>query len=120
MLHQLNSKKEPYLSVFTTNYDMLFEDLFRKFEKNVSRNFTLVNGFQKCTATQKFDDNNIPDCGNVCKWNVEEFTNNLFQGLHLLRMHGCVSWFQKDKKNNDKKNLEIRCNRSQASLLPQR
>jgi hypothetical protein len=74
-----NSEQNPYLPVFTTNYDLLMEDLFCRFGNSSSPNFRLVNGFPGCTQE-----------GSI--WNCGEYNVNP-GGLHFYRLHGCVSWF---------------------------
>ena len=44
-LGQVNSAKNPFLPVFTTNYDLLIEDLFQKFTAKSKKSFQLINGF---------------------------------------------------------------------------
>jgi SIR2-like domain len=77
-----NSKTEPFLPVFTTNYDLLLEDMFN--DKSNSTNFiSLING--------------IPGRSRKgAKWNSELYKKN---GINLYRLHGCVSWFRPSEQH---------------------
>jgi hypothetical protein len=74
-----NNKQTPYLPIFTTNYDLLFEDLFSEFGDPSKSTLKLVNGVPNCT-------------GDGATWSEEEYEGQP-EGIHLYRLHGCVSWF---------------------------
>jgi hypothetical protein len=74
-----NSNQTPYLPIFTTNYDLLLEDLFSEFGDHSKSTLKLVNGFPGCTKEES-------------TWSEEEYQARL-EGIHLYRLHGCVSWW---------------------------
>jgi hypothetical protein len=78
----------PYLPIFTTNYDLLFEDLFEEFGHSANSAFKLVNGFAGCTREEGI-------------WSEQEYEARL-GGIHLYRLHGCVSWYWKSCGENKK------------------
>lgn len=71
-----NSRSEPFLPVFTTNYDLLMEDLFNE-TRNPSVGLPLSNGISGRTRRGG-------------KWSPRFYEN---AGVHLYRLHGCVGWF---------------------------
>lgn len=74
-LAYLNNPTEPFLPVFTTNYDLLLEDLFKR-ESSVA--VPLINGIPNRTRKGG-------------RWSPELYNRG---GVHLYRLHGCVSWFR--------------------------
>ena len=69
------------LPVFTTNYDMLLEDLIREFGKDDNSRLNLINGIPDIIKEQ-------------ATWNSREYERkDDFPSLHLYRLHGCVCWF---------------------------
>jgi len=76
---ELNGNK-PFLPVFTTNYDMLIEDLHAEFCDQSKHSFSLVNGIPGL-----FDEE--------AKWNTDVYNKRIMSGIHLYRLHGCVCWF---------------------------
>jgi hypothetical protein len=77
-----NEKRMMHLPVFTTNYDMLLEDLFREFAGKGGKKITLVNGFSGSTTEGTAWDDSL--------YSPRESSN---PALHLFRLHGCVCWF---------------------------
>lgn len=78
----INDNESPFLPIFTTNYDMLLEDIFSTFNNTQSCYFPLING--------------IPDCmTHSAAWDEMEYQRygSRPQGLFLYRIHGCVCWF---------------------------
>jgi len=72
-----NKYNEPFLPIFTTNYDLLIEDLFTETRK-ASPRVPLVNGIPGRTR-------------HGSKWTPKAYEAS---GIHLYRLHGCVSWFK--------------------------
>lgn len=72
----LNSRTEPFLPVFTTNYDLLIEDLFNE-TQNPSVRLSLSNGISGRTRKGG-------------KWSPKFYEPT---GINLYRLHGCVGWF---------------------------
>lgn len=78
----------PWLPIFTTNYDMLLEDLVAEFGESCGHQPGLVNGIPGLTTDQ-------------AGW-----TPVLFQtkaqvpaGFYLWRLHGCVCWFYNEARS---------------------
>ena len=70
-----------HLPVFTTNYDMLIEDLFSEFSRKRKDRIVLLNGFAGCqTEGGEWDDSLFHSKTGV-------------PALHLYRLHGCVCWY---------------------------
>ena len=79
----LNCATEPFLPVFTTNYDLLLEDMFNdKFDS--SDVIPLINGIPDLTL-------------NGGKWSPEPYK---MKGVHLYRLHGCVAWFRTSEEQS--------------------
>ncbi|RPI89461.1 MAG: hypothetical protein EHM40_20705 [Chloroflexi bacterium] len=74
-----NNSQAPYLPVFTTNYDLLLEDLTAEFGHRSKPALKLVNGFAGCTQDEAI-------------WNEQQYEAQP-EGIHLYRLHGCVSWY---------------------------
>jgi len=72
-----NSRTEPFLPVFTTNYDLLLEDVFKD-NRDSSIAVPLITGIP--SRTRKGG-----------KWNPTYYNR---RGVHLYRLHGCVAWFR--------------------------
>jgi len=73
----LNSNTEPFLPVFTTNYDLLLEDMFND-KHNSSVAVPLITGIPSRTRKKG-------------KWRPRLYKRG---GVHLYRLHGCVAWFR--------------------------
>ncbi len=73
----LNSTTKPFLPVFTTNYDLLLEDMFNN-KRNSSIAVPLINGISGLTREGG-------------RWNSGLYKN---KGVYLYRLHGCVAWFR--------------------------
>lgn len=70
------------LPIFTTNYDMLIEDLISEFGSRSDRPVILANG--------------IPDqTQELAAWGIQEYHHGNIDAclLNLYRLHGCVCWF---------------------------
>jgi len=78
-LAKRNHKDRPYLPIFTTNYDMLIEDLHAVFCLGSRPQVPLVTGLGAC-------DEGTP-------WSRDEFTRHKCHGIHLHRLHGCACWY---------------------------
>lgn len=80
-LSLINNSDFPILHIFTTNYDMLLEDLFLEFN-NKEPDISLINGIPNC-------------CQEGSYWSESKYpaSNNNKKGFFLYRLHGCVSWF---------------------------
>lgn len=76
-LSLLNSATEPFLPVFTTNYDLLLEDMFND-KSDPSFTLPLINGIPERTQ-------------NGGEWSPDPYKR---KGFHLYRLHGCVAWFR--------------------------
>ena len=111
-LGQINSEKYPFIPVFTTNYDLLIEDLFQKFTVKDKKSFQLINGFSDCTLIQT--ENAESNCNDHCLWSDASYKNSKRQGFHLFRLHGCVCWYLQDPTN-----VTVQCKRGQAQNIPQ-
>ena len=81
-----NNKTDPFLPVFTTNYDLLLEDLFRE-NRGSSFSVPLFTGISGRTRERG-------------KWNPRLYDNN---GVHLFRLHGCVAWFRASEDQSQNK-----------------
>jgi hypothetical protein len=69
------------LPVFTTNYDMLLEDLTGEFGNQENLQTILVNGIPGLTRE-------------MMTWNPRQYRSTVSTcTLHLHRLHGCVCWF---------------------------
>jgi len=75
----------PFLPIFTTNYDMLLEDLTAEFSDAATTAVRLVSG--------------IPEASELSVWSSKlyESANGLAPALHLNRLHGCACWFYHDQ-----------------------
>jgi hypothetical protein len=73
----------PFLPVFTTNYDMLVEDLFAEFGNSKESHLNLINGIP----------NLIDEEATWCSDPYEK-TGLSSACIHLYRLHGCVCLFQ--------------------------
>lgn len=80
-LAKLNANGVP-LPIFTTNYDMLIEDLVYKFYDTSGMEVLFANGMPGYTRE-------------LSAWNPTEYNLNMrdMGGFHLHRLHGCVCWF---------------------------
>jgi len=72
----------PWLPIFTTNYDMLFEDLVTEFGSTDSTKLQLITGIDGLTTEE-------------AAWNPRLYRTNHRPpvGFYLWRLHGCVCWF---------------------------
>ena len=73
----INNSTDPFLPVFTTNYDLLIEDMFDD-KRDSSVAVQLINGIPNRTRKG-------------AKWNPKLYQKG---GVHLYRLHGCVAWFR--------------------------
>ena len=73
----MNSSAEPFLPVFTTNYDLLLEDMFEE-KHDSSIAVPLINGIPSRTRKG-------------AKWSSKPYEKG---GVQLHRLHGCVAWFR--------------------------
>lgn len=71
-----NDHTEPFLPIYTTNYDLLIEDLFADPQKT-EHSIPLCNGIPGRTRRG-------------AKWTPSAYQT---AGVHLYRLHGCVGWF---------------------------
>jgi hypothetical protein len=71
-----NDPVHPFLPIFTTNYDLLVEDLYADSNKTVT-SIPFSNGIPGQTRKGS-------------KWNQKTYES---YGIHLYRLHGCVGWF---------------------------
>jgi len=74
-LASLTDPNAQYLPVFTTNYDMLIEDLV----SDTGYATSFFTGFPGYTTES-------------ASWSPNNYPTEL-RGLHLYRLHGCVCWF---------------------------
>lgn len=81
----MNSNASPSLDIFTTNYDMLIEDLFSEFG---SDSVHLTTGFPTVAHKDKHN------------WNAGLYTQE--NSVRLFRLHGCVCWFRQQEALVDK------------------
>jgi hypothetical protein len=77
ILAKYNSASRPRLSLFTTNYDLLIEDLFA--HEIYQADYSLITGFGPPPYDGK-------------QWNVDEFKPRNVNSFHLWRLHGCAAW----------------------------
>ena len=75
-LARRNNPRKPFLPIFTTNYDLLLEDLFTGSSSHGS--LPLVNGIPGITREDQY-------------WTQAEYASRY--GIHLYRVHGCAGWF---------------------------
>lgn len=70
------------LPIFTTNYDMLIEDLVSEFNAKASEPVTLINGIAGLSQE-------------LANWTCDGYSNHFctVPTFHLHRLHGCVCWF---------------------------
>jgi hypothetical protein len=87
----LNNRTEPFLPVFTTNYDLLIEDLFKEGKNPIAR-MPLSNGIPGLTRKGG-------------RWSPKYYEDI---GIHLYRLHGCVGWFN---ESDDQLNTPVVFNR---------
>lgn len=94
-LKRITARKLKYnrLKVFTTNYDMLFE------QAAISYGFVVIDGFS-FTFPRYFNGNNF-DYDIVIRKNSrisarENYANKVF---HLYKLHGSLDWFQEMETN---------------------
>ncbi len=76
-----NNSRQPFLPTFTTNYDMLIEDMIERFAGR-NNDTVFINGIPSVRTEGS-------------EWNAGLYStkpNNHFN-LHLYRLHGCVCWF---------------------------
>ena len=76
-LASLNSRSKPFLPVFTTNYDLLIEDLFD--ESRTPVRVPLSNGIPGRVRGGE-------------TWSPRAYDD---VGIQLHRLHGCVAWFNR-------------------------
>jgi hypothetical protein len=77
------------LPIFTTNYDMLLEDLVSEFAGQDKIPVGLVNGIPGLTTE-------------LMPWDAREYAQPSSQfTLHLHRLHGCVCWFRHDADDSN-------------------
>lgn len=77
-LAELNFPGSPHLQIFTTNYDLLLENLLSPLPDD-EQTIPLVTGIPNSTQE------------GGC-WSSELFSQSKL-GIHLHRLHGCVAWF---------------------------
>jgi hypothetical protein len=70
-----------FLPIFTTNYDMLLEDIYAEFGSQ-SNGFGIVNGIPNVTAE-----------GKTWSPRLYETCSRSSKGLYFYRLHGCACWF---------------------------
>jgi hypothetical protein len=88
-LAAFNSGANAILPIFTTNYDMLLEDLVSEFSHQEKLHTLLVNGIPQISKE-------------LMAWDLQEYQNhNSKYTLHLHRLHGCVCWFYHDQGDNN-------------------
>ncbi len=78
-----------YLPIFTTNYDMLIEDMVTEFGGNPQPPMTLKTGIPGLLEEG-------------APWTSHEFeySDDGPRGLHLHRLHGCVCWFSEHERDS--------------------
>jgi len=82
-LAKINNQHDLFLPIFTTNYDLLLEDMFDEFKLELTDNkYLLVNGFYGSPKDEEHWDFECYDC--------PDFKQKY---IHLYRIHGCASWF---------------------------
>ncbi len=72
-----NDPTDPFLSIFTTNYDLLLEDIFTD-SRRLPAKVPFCNGIPGRTRRG-------------AKWTPKAYANT---GINLYRLHGCIGWFQ--------------------------
>lgn len=72
----------PFLPVFTTNYDLLLEDIWAEFDHSQQSECQLINGIRGVCQEQEI-------------WDDQEYSTfrSKPRGVYLHRLHGCVCWF---------------------------
>lgn len=80
-LAQLNGDPS-WLPVYTTNYDMLLEDLVSEFGNECDSRISITNAIPGVTRE------NAQWTSKIMEMNGQERS-----GIYLYRMHGCVCWF---------------------------
>jgi len=82
ILASINNSEIPFLPVFTTNYDMLIEDLFSTFGNTDPHALPLITGIPSNSTEGS-------------TWSSTQYfqTGLRPHGLYLYRIHGCVCWF---------------------------
>lgn len=78
----------PWLPIFTTNYDMLLEDIVSEFSANSYTGIPLINGIDGLTTEEAAWDPSLYNCH---RKNPE--------GFYLWRLHGCVCWFYDEARS---------------------
>jgi hypothetical protein len=77
-LAKFNNSAQPYLPVFTTNYDMLLEDMWQDPDIGFG-GIPYVNGIAGVTREQG-------------DWNASWYARHHCNGIHCYRLHGCACW----------------------------
>jgi hypothetical protein len=77
------------LPIFTTNYDLLLEDLNHAFSDHLDPRPQLENGFEK--------HNQESQIWNKSRYNYVPAESSLI----LYRLHGCASWFYHDRADSN-------------------
>ena len=77
-LARYNNATHPYLPVFTTNYDMLLEDMWQDPDIGFG-GIPYVNGITGVTSEQGV-------------WNATTYAKYQCTGIHYYRLHGCACW----------------------------
>jgi len=77
-LAKFNNAAEPYLPIFTTNYDMLLEDMWQDPDIGFA-GIPYVNGIPGVTTEQG-------------AWKESTYAKHHCNGIHYYRLHGCVCW----------------------------
>jgi hypothetical protein len=80
-LAEINSEHHPNLSIFTTNYDLLLEDMAAEFSSEAVA--PLITGFNTLGEGERW------------MWMDREREDE--SGIFLRRLHGCVCWFYSDR-----------------------
>jgi len=84
-LANFNEEKH-ILPIYTTNYDLLLEDLSSEFSSKIYKSDFLTNGISNNTLEESI--------WSHCNYNASE-------GLKLFRLHGCVCWFYHNVGDNN-------------------
>ncbi|MCY2994584.1 MAG: SIR2 family protein [Planctomycetota bacterium] len=83
-LAQLNGPHNN-LPIYTTNYDLLLEDLHQGFKDPDANGVTLANGFSDYTQESE-------------TWHSTNYHTRIDKPtISLYRLHGCASWFYHDR-----------------------
>lgn len=77
-----NNPSDPFLPIYSTNYDLLLEDLFADSRRTPSR-IQFFNGIPGRTRRG-------------ARWSPKAYET---AGVHLYRLHGCISWFHDNLEN---------------------